>query len=234
MSQHQDDKLLFGASDRIELVATILLSLAAIFTAWAAFQSAKWSGEQAISFSRAGATRTESARFDTRAGQQVVVDVQVFTAWLGAISTDRDSGRIDITPGVPYSPTEGTVSGFLFNRMREEFRPAMTAWLALWTTDKDKAPPTPFDMEEYVLANALEADRLLSEAQQHTTDALQDNQNSDNYVLTVVAFALVLFFAGVSSKLVIPRNRIMTITVATILFIGATVALFALPIHAIK
>lgn len=30
--------------------------------------------------------------------------------------------------------------------------------------------------------------------------ARQNNQNSDNYVFTIVAFALVLFFSGVSSN----------------------------------
>ena len=36
--------------------------------AWAAFEAAKWGGEQSIQFSVAGASRTESTRYDTRAG----------------------------------------------------------------------------------------------------------------------------------------------------------------------
>lgn len=225
----EDDKLLFGASDRVELISTIIMSLAAIFTAWAAFQSAKWSGEQAIAFSKAGASRTESTRFDTRAGQLVAIDVNVFTAFADAINSDLNSGLITFEPGVPYEPAEGTLSGFWYERVREEFRPAFEAWLKLFTLDRSNAPPTPFAMEEYVVADAVEADRLQQQAESFAAEAGQANQNSDDYVLTVVVFALVLFFGGVSSKLTKRLNRYITLVIAVLLFLGATWVLLSLP-----
>jgi hypothetical protein len=229
LDEMSDEKLVFGASDRVELLATVLMALAAIFTAWAAFQSAKWSGEQATSFSRAGAARTESTRFDTRAGNDTGIDVAVFTSWLSALQTDANSGAIEFKPGVLYTPTDGSLSGFLFQRVRPEFRPAFDAWVVAFSEDRDHAPPTPFVMEEYVLANALEAQRLQDVADQHADDAAVANQTSDDYVLTVVAFALVLFFGGISSKLGEKRNRYLTIGSALLLFSGATWVLFALP-----
>lgn len=219
----------FWTSDRVELVATVIMALAAIFTAWAAFESAKWSGEQATAFSRAGATRTESTRFDTRAGQEAGVDVAIFTSWLGALNSDVVNGTITLNPGEVYQPVDGTLSGFLFERVRDEFKPAFEAWLILWAEDQTTAPSTPFEMEEYVLANAVEADRLQTEADQFAAEAAQANQNSDDYVLTVVAFALVLFFSGVSSKLGSKRNSNLATALALILFIGATIVLFSLP-----
>jgi hypothetical protein len=48
---------------RVELLITVALAIASVLIAWAALQSAKWSGEQAIHFSEAGANRTESTRF---------------------------------------------------------------------------------------------------------------------------------------------------------------------------
>ena len=224
-----DEKLLFGASDRVELLATVIMSLAAIFTAWAAFQSAKWSGEQATAFSKAGATRTESTRFDTRAGQLIAIDVNVFTAFAAAINDDRTEGLIEFGPGVPYEPTDGTLSGFWYERVRDEFRPAFDAWLDVFANDREKRPPTPFAMEEYVVQDAIEADVLQQEADDFAAAAGQANQNSDNYVLTAVAFALGLFFGGVSSKLANPRNRFIAVVAGAILFIGATWTLFSLP-----
>lgn len=229
MTDQQDDKLLFGAADRVELIATIIMAVAAIFTAWAAFQSAKWSGEQATSFSRAGAARTESTRWDTLAGQQAGIDVALFTSWLDAFNSDVTEGQIERTPGQVYQPTDGTLSGFLFDRFRDEFRPAMQAWLEAFAENPDTAPPSPFAMEEYVVAAAITADELQTEADQHAADASQANQNSDDYVLTVVVFALVLFFGGVSSKLAQQRNRYISIIAAVLLFVGATVILFSLP-----
>jgi len=229
LAEMSDEKLVFGASDRVELVATILMALAAIFTAWAAFQSAKWSGEQATSFSQAGAARTESTRFDTRAGQQVGIDVALFTSWLDAFNSEITDGLIAFEPGDLYKPTTGTLSGFLFERMRPEFKPAMDAWLIEFSEDRGTAPPTPFVMDEYVLENALEASRLQTEADQHATDAGVANQTSDDYVLTVVAFALVLFFGGISSKLGEKKNRYLTMGAAALLFSGASWVLLALP-----
>lgn len=218
-----------ASTNRIELVATIIMALAAIFTGWSAFQSAKWSGEQATDFSRAGAARTESTRFDTRAGQETGVDVAIFTSWLSALNADVNAGLIEFDNTQVYQPTEGTLSGFLFERVRPEFRPAFDEWLVLFAADRSTAPPTPFTMEEYVLANAVEADRLQTEADQFAADAGKANQISDDYVLTVVAFALVLFFAGVSSKLATRASQYLAIGLGATLFVGATVVLFILP-----
>ena len=194
------DAGLLASTNRVELIAVIIMALAAIFTAWAAFQSAKWSGEQATSFSQAGAARTESTRFDTRAGQEAGVDVAIFTSWLTALNADVNAGLIEFDNTQVYQPTDGTLSGFLFERVRPEFEPAFDAWLVLYAADRLTAPPTPFAMEEYVLANAVEADHLQTVADGFADDAGKANQNSDDYVLTVVAFALVLFFGGGSSR----------------------------------
>ena len=51
-----------GWPDFISLFAVVLMSLTAVLTAWTGFQSAKWSGVQAIAFSEAAALRTESVR----------------------------------------------------------------------------------------------------------------------------------------------------------------------------
>jgi hypothetical protein len=229
MAKDRDQIRLFGTSDRVELLATIVMALAAIFTAWAAFESAKWSGEQATNFSRAGASRTESTRFDTRAGQLAGIDVALFTSWLDAFNSDRTAGLISYGPGDLYEPADGTISGFLFERMRPEFQPAMDAWLIEFAEDPETAAPTPFAMPEYQLADAAEAQRLQQQADDFAAAAGQANQNSDDYVLTVVAFALVLFFVGVSSKLANERNSLLAVIIATAMFIGTTIVLFSLP-----
>jgi Mn2+/Fe2+ NRAMP family transporter len=44
----------------IDVVATTVLALAAVATAWSGYQASRWHGEQAIAFSRANASRLES------------------------------------------------------------------------------------------------------------------------------------------------------------------------------
>ena len=226
----EEQKLLLGANDRIELIATIVLAIATILTAWSAFQAGKWGGTQAINFSEAGAARTESTRADTRGGQLVQIDVAMYIDWVSALSEDINTGAIVLDDASQYEPTRGTVSGFLYLRFRDEFLPAMDAWLATDPINNLDAPPTPFTMEEYVVEELVLADELSELADQKSQDARDANQNGDNYVLTMVLFASVLFFAGVSSKLERRRNRMIALGFGVVLLLAGSVILVSLPI----
>ena len=207
-----------------------MMAMAAILTAWTGFQSAKWSGQQAKSFAGASALRTESIRFDNRASEARSVDVAVFVAWLEAVNDDVASGALeDVSEAA--EPVPGTLSAFLHNRVRDEFRPAFLAWIDAYIADRATAPPTPFAMEEYVLADALEAERLATEAGQSYLDATEHNERSDRYVLTTVLFALVLFFCGVSTKLSVERNKRIAVGMALTLMILGLVAVALQPVH---
>lgn len=228
----EDSDLLFGASDRIELIATITMALAAILTAWCAFQATKWGGIMSIEFSSANAARIESAKAEGLANTQRSVDVNVYTQWLDAVASEIAEGVIPPVREAGYEPQEGTLSAFYFERMRPEFRTALDAWLATDPLNDPDAPPTPFAMEDYQLEASVEAEDLVTQAEERRQAALDANQNGDNYVLTVVGFSLVIFFAGISSKLKERRNRWIALGVAMLLFAGGIVALAFLPIVA--
>ena len=217
-------------TDRLEQVAAIVLALAVVFIAWAAFEAGKWGGEQSIKFSEAGAARTESTRFDTRAGQLAQIDVAMYIDWVTALSSDLRDGLIPEISTQDYEPTRGTVSGFLFLRMRDEFVPALEAWLATDPVNDPDAPPTPFAMAEYTLADAADADRLTMVADQAAVDARAANQTGDNYVLTAVLFAAALFFAGVASRLENRWNRRFVNFVGIIVVVVGAVILIQRPI----
>jgi hypothetical protein len=72
--------------DRIELVATLLLAVATVATAWSGYQSTRWNGEQAKAGGRANALRIESAKAAGLANTQTEVDVASFTQWVNAYS----------------------------------------------------------------------------------------------------------------------------------------------------
>jgi len=57
------------------------------------------------------------------------------------------------------------------------------------------------------------------------------NKNSDTYVVTTVLFAAVLFFAGVSNKMAVRRNRILVLSVGVAVLIGAAVVVATLPVE---
>lgn len=226
------ERELFGMSrDRVELIATIVLAAAAIFTAWSAFQSGKWSGVQAVSFSEAGAARTESTRFATLAGQQAQVDIALFVDWASALNDEVNDGVPVLSESGDYTPVEGTLSNFLFTRMRDEAVVAIEAWLLTDPLTSSGSPANPFIMDEYVLAAQQEAERLRSVAEEKAAAAREANQTGDSYVLTAVMFATVLFFGGISSKLERRRNRYIALSIGILILLLATVLVFSLPIE---
>ena len=218
--------------ERIELVATVLLACATVLTAWSAFESTKWSGTQTIHFSQAGADRTESAKASNRANAQQIVDVNTFIAWVSAIADERQlDANASRAPDGTYAPDPASLSGFLFSRFRDEFKPAVEAWLEQDPLENPAADPTPFALPEYRLAEQEAADRLEARASRQAELARRDNQRGDNYVLTTVLFASVLFFAGVSSKLGSTRNRLFTISLAVVVLIAGVAILLTFPVQ---
>lgn len=200
-------------SERAELLATVLLAIAAVATAWSSYQSARWSGVQAIDFSDANAARVESTRASTQAGQQTQVDVLTFTQWVDA-----------------YAAEDEELAGFYFERFRPEFEPAVKAWVATRPLKRQGAPPTPFAMPEYELAEQARSEQLLKQAEQSSAEARESNQRSDNYVLAVVLFASSLFFAGISTKLAVPRQRLAVLVLGYVIFIGTAAWVATFPV----
>lgn len=198
---------------RLELLATILLAVAAVATAWSSYQSARWSGVQAIDFSKSNAARVESTKASTKAGQQTQVDVLLFTQWANAYATEDEF-----------------LADFYFKRFRPEFKPAVVAWTDTKPLKNKNAPATPFVMPQYKLAAEAESRALVDEAEQHTADATESNQRSDNYVLAVVLFAAALFFAGISTKLTRPRERTLILGFGYVLFIGTLLWVLTFPV----
>lgn len=64
--------------ERLALLATVLLALATVGTAWSSYQASRWHGEQALAQSAATSTRLESTRASGVANREVEIDVAVF------------------------------------------------------------------------------------------------------------------------------------------------------------
>lgn len=216
-------------STHLEFVATVVLSASAILTGWSAFQASQWNTEVSQANNRVSAARVESTRYEILAGQDRAVDISVFTSFLDAFNADMRQGLVELVPGVPFEPTEGTLSGFIYNRVRAEFRPAFEAWVQAFSTDRDSAPPNPFVMDEYHLANADRAAELLDSVQVHSETAQSASANSSNYLLTTLVFAMVIFFGGISSKLERTMSKKLAVSIAALLFVAGAVIVIAQP-----
>ena len=197
----------------MELVATVLLAIATVATAWSGYQSTRWNGEQAKAAARANALRIESAKAGGVANSQTEIDVATFTQWANA-----------------YAQKQSQLADFYFKRFRKEFRPAVDAWIATRPLVNPEAPLTPFAMAQYKLAARAEADRLDAEAEIYAAQARRNLQRASNYVLGVVLFASALFFAGVSTKLTTPKLRVAMLSIGCTVFLLTAVWIATSPV----
>jgi hypothetical protein len=196
----------------VEIVATLLLALAAVATAWSSYQASRWNGEQAKAFSRGNAARIESTRASSLATAQKQVDVATFMQWVNAYALDQKR-----------------LANFYYRRFRAEFKPAVNAWIATKPVRNSDAPLTPFAMPQYQLAASQHADRLEAEAEAWSAKGRTNVQRATDYVLGVVLFAASLFFAGMSTKLRTSRLRIAVLSMGVAIFVGAAVWLATRP-----
>lgn len=196
-----------------ELFTTVLLGLAALATAWSAYQSARWHGEQARSQSASIAARVESTRTANVANREANIDVELFTEWV-----DADARN------------EPDLADFYRKRFRPEFQPAFQAWLATKPRTNPSAPLSPFAMPEYRLGATGESDRLEAQAAAASKRVGIFIQRADNYSLAVVLFAAALFFAGVSTRLRTRTSRRVVLGMGYVLLVGGAVWLATLPV----
>lgn len=195
--------------DVVELVATVLLAMAAVATAWSGYQANRWSGEQAKASSRTNALRISAARAEDLANADTQVDIATFVQWVDAFATNA--------PGLQE---------FYEKRFRPEFKPAFDAWIATNPFADLTAPLSPFAMPEYRLAATADAKRF-DRAAAASSEVVQRNiQRSTNYVLGVVLFAIALFFAGISTKVEAPGSRKALLGIGCVVFV-VTVAWIA-------
>jgi hypothetical protein len=207
-----------GAPDRpergerlFELGAILLLSLTTLATAWSGYQAARWSGEQSQHYARASATRIKAQQQSTAAGQLRIDDLLFFNGWLDASSAG-----------------DAKLAAVYRRRFRPEFVPAFRAWMT--QRDAPGAVPGPTYMREYRLAENARSAVLDAQADELYREGTQAKTNDDRYILSTLFFAAVLFFAGISLRLLWRPLRLAVLGAATALLLAGVVYVGTLPI----
>jgi hypothetical protein len=197
----------------VEVVSTVVLSLAAVAIAWSGYQASRWTGEQAKAFSRANAARLESTRSSNLANSQTEIDVATFTQWVDS-----------------YARKETELADFYRKRFRKEFKPAVEAWIATRPLRNPDAPLTPFATSQYRLAANVEAERLQAKAGAEAAVATRNIQRATNYILGVVLFSAALFFGGISTRIGNPRSRAVVLGLGCVVLLSTLAWIATFPI----
>jgi len=189
----------------LELGAVLLLSLTTLATAWSGYQAALWSGDQSQHYARASAVRVKAQQQAAAAGQTRIDDLLNFNGWLNARQARQRS-----------------LATVYERRFRAEFVPAFRAWLAQRPFTNPRAIPGPLYMPQYRLAQTARAAALDAQADTLYREGTEAKSNDDKYILSTVFFAAVLFFAGISLRLLWRPLRLAVLGLgAAMLILGA-------------
>jgi hypothetical protein len=189
------------------------MSLATVATAWCAYQSAEWGGEQSFMLGESNRAGREATLQESLAAQRRSLEAALFMEWIGAIATD-----------------DQPLEQFYLQRFRPGMRVAVDAWLATDPRNNPEAPPHPFVLPEYRIEQDSIATAERRRSEESWALARQYDTHGDRYVLLTVVFASVLFFAGISEKFEHDRIRVGVLLMGTLLFAGAFGVMLSYPV----
>ncbi|MBS2028575.1 MAG: hypothetical protein JST54_11780 [Deltaproteobacteria bacterium] len=195
----------------IDIVTVVMISCAALMTAWCSYQSSKWSGVQGKVFAIASAARVRASTMRERGSVRTAVDVGLFVHYVNARFME-------------HSP----LADFLHQRFPPELRRSMDDWLATEPFTNPSAPESPFVMSSFELEANKEADRFEAEATEAYERGIAANDHATDFVLVTVLFASVSFLAGVGGKLRAPFH-LAVVLIGLVILLGAIAILSRLP-----
>lgn len=199
----------------LEIIAAILMSVAVVGSAYCAYQATRWSGVQATAFAEASTARIESLRSQSTGIQQTAYDASTTLQLIIANSEGATDTAADLADRF----------------IRDEYSVYVEEWLALEPFKNDDAPASPFELESYQNQKIVEAEELSDDASEKFEVALAANQTGDDYILTTVFFATVLFFTGIATKYRNIRIKTVLVALGCAGLIFALVTVSGLPFH---
>lgn len=205
-------QLILRLRRRMDLVSAVVMAAATVATAYSAYESSLWNGEQNRHESRAATAVVRTSKLTNLAMQKTTVHVNLFVHWLA--TTNRGEQR---------------TADFLFTRFPEPLKTAAEAWRATSPFDNANAPASPFDMPQYALRERIDADRWEQVAQDETTAAEHAGAVGNRYLLFTIIYASVLFLAGISGKFKWPAIDMTVLGLGAMTLLVGVAIMIALP-----
>ncbi len=198
---------------RFEIISTLILSMAALATAWSGYQASLWDGIQSSDYSQAAALRTNAAQKLNESQQYRLADLSVFQGFVGAKATGDER-----------------LATFYLERFRPELKVAYDAWIVLDPLNDPAAPSSPFVMPEYQPLVDQQASDLTASAAAKFAEGEVANTFSDQFTLATVLFASALFFAAISERFEFVAARVTLLVLASLGLIGGLGVSFTQPV----
>lgn len=243
MSANEED--ISQPFEKLELIAAILLGLAAIATAFASYQSSLYDGRSVENYGKSNKTATEAAAERSRAIVEMARDNTI----------DADAMRLilegDDAPTPAAEARNYAVATYLFTTQMSEFGYKALGLPPEARRAEESADDTPdaeekqAALQEEMLEKAMEKDlakdenyrqemlaksqSLFDEAEKTFKQGQEANETGDKFQLIAVIFAISLFFGGIVQVFRNDRVRWAILGVSGIFLIVGTIYMFTLP-----
>ena len=170
---------------RVDLLATVLLSLAAVLSAISAYQASRWYSQMNVSLGESSTLRAAAAKDDRDANRQILADMMIFLEWTDA-----------------FRKKDTTLMTALQDRFSDPLKKAFPAWIRLEKKGAANLLPvgTPLELQEYSLGLQKESTKLVEQSESRFMTAKKAARIGDSYIFLLVIFSLSLFFGAVCTK----------------------------------
>src|SRR5262245_46534960 len=155
----------------LETTTTVILSFAAVGTAWATFQASQWSSAESDAVSASSVARSKAIQATSQAARTEQLDTTIWLQWLSAFRTGD-------TPQAKF--------------LRNRFRPGLLRAHNIWVAKAVVAPDgkvistpagTPLTEPQYVIPDAVRADALSVEADHQLAVSERASSMRNKYVV---------------------------------------------------
>ncbi len=196
---------------RLEVIAVVLLGLAATATAWASFQASQYDGQMLTAFTQANLSLNDANAYYNEGTQTYIEDELIFLRYIEAVEEGDDD-----------------FADFLRGSLMSD---QLTAGLEWWEKD-GQAFDTPFVDENpaYVIPSYAEADALAEATDQSFEEGKSANTTGDKYGLIAVLLAGALFVLGIATTFKVLPVRAALIGIGAAIFVGSTIWMLTLPV----
>jgi hypothetical protein len=167
------------ATDLKQIIAAIILGIAATLTALAAYNAALSDGNALQGYTTSSLKLNDANAFYAQGNVAVASDQALFIQYAVA----AQEGQTDLAT-------------YLTTLMRPEMQQAVDWWLA---TDEALTPFDQIDGNPYAVPDFEEAANLETEADASFQEGSDEDSKGDKFELAVVLFALALFFGGIAT-----------------------------------
>lgn len=166
----------------VELTAAILLGIAGILTAFAAYKGSLADGNALQGYTKSSRTTADANGFYNDYSSTYNADKAMFTQY----QLQVELGNQDVADVIKA------------NMFSVELEAATDEWLQI-PADTDGAPATPLDSDSYKVEALDQATALYDQAEAEFAEASKIDDQGDNFDLAGVFFAISLFFAGIAA-----------------------------------